>query len=60
MHLQPDLDEVHRPPKPYRDHAGYHAGQKQVIQAVVRAGLRLPTAMLAKEPPDVAEDPKHY
>lgn len=60
LHLQPDLDEVHRCAQPNRDHTGHHAGQKQVWQRVGRMGLRLLALVLAEEPVCVTEDPKHH
>lgn len=60
LHLQPDLDEVHGPSQPDRDHTGHHAGQEQVRQCAWRTGLGFPAAVLAEEPLRVTEDPKHH
>lgn len=60
LHLQSDLDEVHGPAQPNRDHTSHHASQEQIRQTSARAILQFPTAVLAKEPLSVAEDPEHH
>lgn len=60
LHLQADLDEVHRASQPDRDHTGHRTSQEQVGHTSAGTIHGLPSAVPAEEPLGVAEDPEYH
>lgn len=58
LHLQPDLDQVHRRPQAHRHQPGQHAGRRQVQQAAGVAPVAV--AVGADEPLRVAEEAEDH
>lgn len=58
LHLQPDLDQVHRAPHAHGHQTSHHAGEHLVQHATGPPGIAM--AKLAEEPLRIAEDAEHH